>query len=179
MKKIVEGNKLQILRREPKNEKIQTNGQATKSARGMPWHQEPTKDAAICEKPRGVESRHRSVGIRMGKPGRAILCQHMVNQIVICGEPPELKHLSRARKRNQPRFCQQWRANAKEAKPRVEIFAGLGQQYGTMELSRRTWDGPPKRVIVSQAKREVAELYPEYRRTRETRWEYGGTILQA
>ena len=24
--------------------------------------------------------------------------------IGICGEPPELKHLSRARKRNQPRF---------------------------------------------------------------------------
>ena len=32
-------------------------GQARKSARGMPWHQEPTKDAAICEKPRGAESR--------------------------------------------------------------------------------------------------------------------------
>ena len=45
------------------------NGQATKSARGMPWHQEPTKDAAICEKPRGAESRHRSVDVRMGKPG--------------------------------------------------------------------------------------------------------------
>ena len=28
-----------------------SNGQATKSVRGMPWHQEPTKDAAICEKP--------------------------------------------------------------------------------------------------------------------------------
>ena len=24
-----------------------------------------------------------------------------------------------------------------------------------------------------------SHLYPEYRRTRETRWEYGGTILQA
>ena len=35
---------------------IRNNGQATKSARGMPWHQEPTKDAAICEKPRGGES---------------------------------------------------------------------------------------------------------------------------
>ena len=28
------------------------NGQATKSARGMPWRWEPTKDAANCEKPR-------------------------------------------------------------------------------------------------------------------------------
>ena len=32
--------------------------QANKSARGMPWHQEPTKDVAICDKPRLVESRH-------------------------------------------------------------------------------------------------------------------------
>ncbi len=28
------------------------NGQAKKSIRGMPWHQEPTKDVAIYEKPR-------------------------------------------------------------------------------------------------------------------------------
>ena len=30
----------------------------------------------------------------------------ILNQIGIRGEPPELKHLSRARKRNQPRFCE-------------------------------------------------------------------------
>ena len=33
------------------------DGQATKGARGMPWHQEPTKDVAICDKPRLAESR--------------------------------------------------------------------------------------------------------------------------
>ena len=27
-------------------------GQANKSARGMPWHQEPTKDVTSCDKPR-------------------------------------------------------------------------------------------------------------------------------
>ena len=27
-------------------------GQARKSARGMPWHQEPKKDVTSCEKPR-------------------------------------------------------------------------------------------------------------------------------
>ena len=32
-------------------------GQAKKSTRGMPWHWEPMKGAAICEKPRGAESR--------------------------------------------------------------------------------------------------------------------------
>ena len=33
-------------------------GQATKSARGMPWHWEPTKDATNCDKPRGAVSEH-------------------------------------------------------------------------------------------------------------------------
>ena len=28
-------------------------GQAIKSARGMPWHQEPTKDVTSCDKHRG------------------------------------------------------------------------------------------------------------------------------
>ena len=34
-----------------------SNGQAIKSARGMPWHWEPKKGVAIYEKPRGAESR--------------------------------------------------------------------------------------------------------------------------
>ena len=80
--------------------------QADKSARGMPWHQEPKKDVTSCDKLRGAANKLRSGDFRMGKPGRAILCQRMVNQIAIRGEPPELKHLSRARKRNQPRFRQ-------------------------------------------------------------------------
>ena len=32
-------------------------GQATKSARGMPWHWEPMKDVVNCDKLRGVVSR--------------------------------------------------------------------------------------------------------------------------
>ena len=53
----------------------------------------------------------------------------MTEYIGYGGEPPELKHLSRARKRNQPRFRKQWRANAEEAKPEVAIFSGLGRQH--------------------------------------------------
>ena len=79
-------------------------GQANKSARGMPWHQEPMKDVTSCDKLRGAAHKLRSVDFRMGKPGRAILCQRALNQIGVRGEPPELKHLSRARKRNQKRF---------------------------------------------------------------------------
>ena len=32
--------------------------QASKGARWMPWHMEPMKDVASCEKPRGAASRH-------------------------------------------------------------------------------------------------------------------------
>ena len=79
-------------------------GQAIKSARGMPWHQEPKKDATSCDKPRGAAHKLRSVDFRMGKPGRAILCQRAMNKIVVRREPSELKHLSRTRKRHQQRF---------------------------------------------------------------------------
>ena len=34
------------------------DGQAKKSARGMPWHQEPMKDVTNCDKLRGAVSRH-------------------------------------------------------------------------------------------------------------------------
>ena len=32
--------------------------QANKSARGMPWHQEPMKDVISCDKLRGVANEH-------------------------------------------------------------------------------------------------------------------------
>ena len=79
-------------------------GQAGKSARGMPWHQEPTKDVTSCEKPRGGANIHRSGDLRMGQPGGAIRRHPALNKIGVGREPPELKHLSRARKRHQPRF---------------------------------------------------------------------------
>ena len=75
--------------------------QAKKSARGMPWHQEPMKDVISCEKLRGAANELRSGDIRMGKPTARY---RILNEIGIRGEPPELKHLSRARKRHQPRF---------------------------------------------------------------------------
>ena len=46
-------------------------------------------------------------------------------------------------------------------------------------LSRMAWEGQRNSVKVTYAKGRVSELDPEYRRTRETRWEHGGTTLQA
>ena len=37
---------------------LRRRGQAIKSARGMPWHQEPTKDVTSCDKPRGGANIH-------------------------------------------------------------------------------------------------------------------------
>ena len=79
-------------------------GQAIKGAGRMPWHQEPKKDAISCEKPRGDASNLRSVDVRMEQSGRSNILSPYDESIVIRGEPPELKHLSRGRKRNQPRF---------------------------------------------------------------------------
>ena len=61
-------------------------GQANKSIRRMPWHQEPKKDVTSCDKPRGGANIHRAVDFRMGKPAGAILRHIMVNKIVIMRE---------------------------------------------------------------------------------------------
>ena len=49
--------------------------QANKSARGMPWHQEPMKDVTSCDKLRGAANEHRSGDFRMGKPTRKGIIQ--------------------------------------------------------------------------------------------------------
>ena len=70
----------------------------------MPWHQEPKKDVAIYEKPRGAESRRYIRGYPNGETRLGEAQSTYTESIGVGGEPPELKHLSRARKRNQPRF---------------------------------------------------------------------------
>ena len=55
--------------------------QANKSTGRMPWHQLPTKDAAICEKLRGAESRHRASDLRMGKPDTLTAYHSHLNKI--------------------------------------------------------------------------------------------------
>jgi len=55
-------------------------GQANKSARGMPWHQEPMKDVISCDKLRGAANKLRSGDFRMGKP---TVRYHILNQIGI------------------------------------------------------------------------------------------------
>ena len=55
-------------------------GQAIKSVGRMTWHQEPKKDVTSCDKLREGANDYRSADFRMGKPGKAILCQHILNK---------------------------------------------------------------------------------------------------
>ena len=75
----------------------------------MPWHWEPMKDATSCEKLRGGANNLRSGDIRMGKP----IWSHfhiLATEYIGCKrEPPELKHLSRARKSNQTKSINYYR----------------------------------------------------------------------
>ena len=102
------GNKLQVFwinnKFKENSGKQEANGKAKKSAGRMPWHWEPKKDAINCDKPRGAVSTLWSVDLRMEQSNWADLSYHILNKIGIWGKPPELKHLSRARKRNQPRL---------------------------------------------------------------------------
>ena len=54
-------------------------GQATKSARGMPWHWEPMKDVVNCDKPRGAVSRRYIRGFPNGATWQMKVCQRIVN----------------------------------------------------------------------------------------------------
>ena len=59
--------------------KILETRKSSKSVRGMPWLSEAKKDVTSCEKPRGGANSHRSVDIRMGKPGKEDPCHPYAN----------------------------------------------------------------------------------------------------
>ena len=86
--------------------KIKSAGevQAKKSIKGMPWHQEPTKDVTSCDKPRGAANKRNIRGFPNGETPMMKNHGTYTEYIGMRGEPAELKHLSRRRKRNQTRF---------------------------------------------------------------------------
>ena len=56
---------------------------------------------------------------------------------------------------------------------------GVRTDISTSAHSRMGWEAQPETVIARYAKCQEGDRYPEYLRTRGTRREYGGTILQA
>ena len=77
-----------------KYERVRAQKEVTKGVRGMPWLSEAMKDVISCEKPRGGANGRRSADVRMGQPSPQGLSRKG-------GEPAELKHLSRRRRRKQ------------------------------------------------------------------------------
>ena len=78
--------------------------QAKKSIRWMPWHREPMKDATTCDKLRLVGNKRLTRRFPNGETPMVKNHGSVHESIVYRGEPAELKHLSRRRKRNQTRF---------------------------------------------------------------------------
>ena len=56
---------------------------------------------------------------------------------------------------------------------------GVRTDISTLKYSQMGWEAQPETVIARSAKYEEGDWYPEYQRTREIRWEHGGTTLQA
>ena len=67
----------------------------------MPRRQEPKKDGANTEMPRGAVSKHRAVDVRMGEPTDRHGSVLFTEYIGEWRQPGELKHLSTLRKRKQ------------------------------------------------------------------------------
>ena len=70
----------------------------------MPWHWEPMKDVVNCDKLRGAVSKRYIRRFPNGATRISNAYATYSEYIAVRREPPELKHLSRARKRHQPRF---------------------------------------------------------------------------
>ncbi len=60
----------------------------------------------------------------------------------------------------------------------MDLSIGVVDSQLAVELRRTAWEGRPERVRALYPKSEAVRLDPEYRGTRETPWEAGGTTLQ-
>ena len=60
----------------------------------------------------------------------------------------------------------------------MDLFTGVEDSHLIEEARRTAWEGRPQRVKAPYPKVEAMRLDPEYRGTRETPWEAGGTTLQ-
>ena len=106
--KILEGKKLQYFIVEEKDQEPKKDSNKNRSsneerkgnalAPGADEGRSDLRKATVSRKQASIR------GYPNGETRMVKTIQPMVNKIVIGGEPPELKHLSRARKRNQQRF---------------------------------------------------------------------------
>ena len=60
----------------------------------------------------------------------------------------------------------------------MDLSIGVVDSHLTVLSRRMVWEGQSQKVIVLYPKEKAVRLDPEYRGTRETPWEAGGTTLQ-
>lgn len=140
-------------------------GQVNKCIWRMPRRLQAMKDVVVYENFRGAG---KQALIRKCPNGETHPQGYLsLNTQETRGEPSELKHLSNSRKRNQPRFRQQWRAKSEQP----VIFSTC--------VSRTEWKVRPQRVIAPYTKTRVWNQGNDKQGgTREILSEHGGTILQ-
>ena len=98
--------------------------------------------------------------------------------IAIRREPPELKHLSRERKRKKESISLVAASERERAQTEGLVLRGNGLSSRKRNLAERFWESLPERVKAPYAKEEPTRQYPEYRETRGTLREIGGTTPQ-
>ena len=91
------------------------------------------------------------------------------------GEPPELKHLSRARKRKQHVIPRVAASEMGRGQTGMRACRGSDRGIDSASLMERFWESLPERVKAPYMKSELTRRDPEYHETRGTLWEGAGT----
>ena len=126
-------------------------------ARWMPWHPEPKKDVASCDKPRGGANGLRSADLRMGQPARGHARARPPERIGrdgATGGTETSKYPEEEKSNEIPQVV------ASERGPRPNRRAGDGRRgCGTYHMAARkargsgtAWEGRRDRVTAPYAK---------------------------
>ena len=93
-------------------------------------------------------------------------------------EPGELKHLSSRRKRKQHVISKVAASEMERGQTGMRAFRGSDRRPDSGSPAERLWESRPERVKAPYGKATGSRQDPEYRETRETLREVGGTTLQ-
>ena len=85
----------------------------------------------------------------MGQPGGVHAPSPYTESIGVRREPPELKHLSRARKRHQHEIPSVVASERGRGQTGRRNPSGVWTAFRTGMVNRRAWEGPPKSVRVT------------------------------
>ena len=143
----------------------------------MPWHIERKKDATNCEKPRGVVSRQRSGGIRMGEPD-VKRSTSSTGQYITCRRTTQGIETSQYLKEKKTKVIPKVVAS-EIGEAQTSLRTGVvGPQDVTQRDSRMRLKAQRHRVQAPQTKFQSGQWNPEYGEARGTLSEAARTIWQ-